>query len=379
MKTHLSALIILIAIPVACSLLSCHETNVEEKDPLIILQEIEESDHLIMDLYPSYLREEYDKTIADVKAVADSSSCIILYACDLHFSYPGSGYAEKALLPPIVNLFLSIKKAEEDLHPNLIFLGGDYIQLPRLEEGQTKEMGFQVLDYINQWLDQYQSRHFLIAGNHEENYTGDRTGYGMTLDEFYASSQEKYVESRDISEVSDNHQVFFLDDQSSKIRFVFLNTTSPEYSSLKEGLQQTLKQTPSDYSVLVFNHFIGSDYNGLEPQPYQSVMNAMDWIKQSGVDFIGWIGAHNHADVCYVYNGKVGLSCLQSGLWTSGLSQDSIRYEHQLSTKDEIALSVLVINKKAGKIHIMRMGLGKDREINYNTQSGNVGLVKSIH
>ena len=80
--------------------------------------------------------------------------------------------------------------------------------------------------------------------------------------------------------------------------------------------------------------------------------------------------------MCYVWDGMVALTCLQSGLWTPGLSQDNVRYEHQLKHKDEIALSVLVINKKTGKIHIKRMGLGHDREINYNNLSGEVGLVK---
>ena len=376
MKNRPPVQLLFLTLFVLCIIPSCHDVTSREEDPIKVIEKVEQSDTEIEDLYPAYLRTEYDKTITDVKAISDSSCCIILYATDLHFSYPGSGYAEKALLPPIVNLFLSMKRAEADLHPDLIVLGGDYIQLPLSKEGQTKEMGFQNLDYFNSWMNQFESPKFLLIGNHEENYTGDGTGYGMTTEEFYDYTQKRYIDGHSMNEVGQSHQLVYLDDNRLKIRFLFLSTPSPSYSPLKEEMDTLLHHTPNDYSVVVFNHYAGRDYDGQEPQPYQPVREAMEWIKASGADLIGWIGGHNHADMCYVWDGMVALTCLQSGLWTPGLSQDNVRYEHQLKHKDEIALSVLVINKKTGKIHIKRMGLGHDREINYNNLSGEVGLVK---
>ena len=155
-----------------------------------------------------------------------------------------------------------------------------------------------------------------------------------------------------------------------------LSTPSPDYASLREDMDSLLDETPDSLSLIIFNHFTGDDFSGVDPLLYHPVRGVMEQIKHSGVDFIGWIGGHNHADMCYVWNGMVALSCLQSGLWTPGMSQDSVRHEHLLKHKDEIALSVLVINKKTGKIYVKRMGLGKDREINYNSLCGEIGLVK---
>jgi len=325
--------------------------------------------------YPDYLKEEYQKTLDDVREVMDESSIVILYATDLHFSYKGSGYAEKALFNPIRNMFHTMKRFENDLHPNLIFLGGDYIQLPSISDGQTKEMGFKVLDYVNLWLNQYNSPKFLVIGNHEINYTGNNTGYGMTVDEFYEHTQKDIIESGLIKEVGSTHKLFYYDDIQGKVRHIFISTGSVEYSDISDELINTVQNTPEGWSAIAYNHYVGRDYNFEEPVFYNPLVNIMKRIQNTGVDFIGWFGAHNHADVCYVLNGNVGISCLQSGAWTPGMSQDGIKYNHVARTSTESAITIFVIRKDLGKIYLKRWGLGRDREINYNTQSGPVGLV----
>ncbi len=325
--------------------------------------------------YPDYLKEEYQKTLDDVREVMDESSIVILYATDLHFSYKGSGYAEKALFNPIRNMFHTMKRFENDLHPNLIFLGGDYIQLPSISDGQTKDMGFKVLDYVNLWLSQYNSPKFLVIGNHEINYTGNNTGYGMTVGEFYEHTQKDIIEDGLIKEVGSTHKLFYYDDIQGKARHIFISTGSVEYSDISDELINTVQNTPEGWSAIAYNHYVGRDYNFEEPVFYNPLVNIMKRIQNTGVDFIGWFGAHNHADVCYVLNGNVGISCLQSGAWTPGMSQDGIKYNHVARTSTESAITIFVIRKDLGKIYLKRWGLGRDREINYNTQSGPVGLV----
>ena len=325
--------------------------------------------------YPDYLKEEYEKTLEDVRQVMDDSSIVVLYATDLHFSYKGSGYAEKALFNPIKNMFQTMKRFEMDLHPNLIFLGGDYIQLPTVSEGQTKEMGFRVLDYVNLWLNLFDSPKFLVIGNHEINYTGNNTGYGMTIDEFYEYTQKDIVESGIVNEVGYTHKLFYYDDEKGKTRHIFVSTGSVDYNDIVGELVETVKGTPEGWSAIAYNHYVGRDYNFEEPVFYNPLINVMRKIKETNVDFVGWMGAHNHADVCYVLDGNVGISCLQSGAWTPGMSQDGVKYNHVAKTSSESAITIFVIRKDLGKIYLKRWGLGRDREVNYNSHSGSVGLV----
>ena len=324
---------------------------------------------------PSYLTKEYEKTLADVRAAAGADGIIILYANDLHFSYPGSGYHEKALVEPITHMFQAMYNFEKDLSPNLILLGGDYIQLPKLSDGQTKEMGFRTLDYVNSWMGRFTSPRFMLMGNHELNYTGDGTGYGMTVDEFYAYSQQHFVNDGTVVEVGDSHQVFYMDNFKSKIRYIFLSTPSVGYSHLRQDVETALYTVPEGYSVIIGNHFSGNFYTGATPTPFNAVKDVLDWVKTSEVDFIAWLGAHCHADMTFMHDGMLAISCLQSGAWTPEQSADGVKYEHKAGTATETSMTIYVIRKDLGKIYAKRFGLGRDREINYNNTSGEAGAV----
>ena len=325
--------------------------------------------------YPKYLEDEYKKTVEDVRQVINDSAIVILYATDLHFSYKGSGYAEKALFNPIRNMFHTMKRFEIDLKPNLIFLGGDYIQLPSIADGQTKEMGFKVLDYVNLWINRFFSTKFLIIGNHELNYTGNNTGYGMTVDEFYDYTQKDIVNAGIIKEVGATHKLFYYDDATAKTRHIFVNTPTTEYNDIADEIIEVTQKVPAGWSVIAYNHYVGRDYNFETPVFYNPLKTIIQRIKATDVDFIAWFGAHNHADVCYVQDDMVGISSLQSGAWTPGTSEDGVQYNHSYGTPTESAVTIYVIRKDLGKIYVKRWGLGKDREINYNSKSGNVGLV----
>lgn len=322
------------------------------------------------------IAKEYEKTLSNVREVLGTDSIIILYANDLHFSYPGSGYFENDLVDPITHMFQAMYNFEIDLSPNLILFGGDYIQLPKVSEGQTKEMGFRTLDYVNSWLDRFTTPRFLLIGNHELDYTGDMSGYGMTVDEFYAYTQQRYVADGTVVEVGDSHQVFYVDNFKSKIRYLFLSTPSAAYTHVKSDIEKVLYTLPDGFSLIIASHYTGPDYANSTSNLYNPVKEVLGWVKDSGVDFIAWLGAHNHADMTYTQDGMVAISCLQSGAWTPGVSGDGVKYEHKNGTVTESSMTIFVIRKDLGKIYVKRFGLGRDREINYNSSSGQTGTVR---
>ena len=320
------------------------------------------------------IKEEYLKTVADAKALTTEDAVCIIFATDLHYSYPQSNYYAEVLVKPIDKTFQLIRDLSDDLNPNITCLGGDYIQLPLAEDGQTKEMGFRNLDHVNAFMNSLKGNKFLLSGNHEANYTGNGSGYGMTVEEFYSYTQKKWVDERQVIEVGSSHQVFYKDDDRAKIRYLFLSTMGLNYQPLLADIKACLSTVNQDYQVIVLNHFAG--YDNSQPEVYPQVRQVIKTIKETGCELIAWIGGHNHADMCYSCEGTAVISCLQSGAWTPGVSQDGKKYEHKRGTKDEVAISILIVRKDLGKIYVKRLGLGRDREINYRDEGGGTGLVK---
>ena len=323
--------------------------------------------------YPSYLVGEYQKTLADIHTAHTPESAIILFATDLHYSFPGSNYYEYALMNGINNLFGTIRKMSTDVSPDLCVYGGDYVQLPLPGEGQTKAMGFKTLDFQLQQMRKISTPQFLIIGNHERYYSGNSNSAGMTNDEFYEYVQRPFVDNGTVKQAGNSKMLFYRDDPKTKLRYLFISTPDLNFKPLYNDLTTICNDTPEDYALLVFNHFTGSRENGI-PKVYSAVAQCINHIQHSGKELVAWIGGHNHADMSYVHNGTLVISCLQSGYLTPDISEDGVKYEHRKDHYTESALSVIIIRKDLGKIFIKRMGLGRDREFNYNTKSGPIGL-----
>lgn len=311
-------------------------------------------------------------SILDIKS---SESSLILFATDLHYSYNGSGYNVSLLGNGVNNIFKTAYKLSQIMKCDLFVLGGDYMQLPMPGHGQTKKMGISNLEQLNKWMGYIGCPIFPIIGNHELNYAGTGEGYGLSYEEFYSLCQKQYIEKDMIKKVNSDFLLFYRDDISKGIRHIFLNTGAPDYSMVKDDFRNMLKLTPPNMSVIIYNHFTGTDYSEGKVNLYDEVRECLDIVKNSGVDFIAWIGGHNHADMCYTYRDMLVISCLQSGSWTPGCSQDGIIYEHVANSSNESALSAFIIRKDLGKVYLKRFGLGNDREFCYNSFSGNVGIV----
>lgn len=325
--------------------------------------------------FPSYLEGSFSDFYNSIVDIKTSESSLILFATDLHYSFKRSGYNVSLLGSGVNNIFKTAYKLIKIVDCDLFVLGGDYMQLPMPGQGQSKEMGLFNLEQLNRWMGYISCPVFPIIGNHELNYAGTGEGFGLTYEEFYSICQKQYTDTKIVKNSSTNFQLFYRDDISMGIRHIFLNTGAPDYSMVKDDLANLLKSTPEQLSVIIYNHFTGADYTEGKVNLYDGVKECLDIVDNSGIDFIAWIGGHNHADMCYTYRNKLVISCLQSGFWTSGCSQDGLIYEHVANSSNESALSAFIIRKDLGKIFLKRFGLGCNREFNYNSVSGNVGFV----
>lgn len=326
--------------------------------------------------FPSYQKEEYDSFRDRLLSYSSLNCYKVIFATDLHFANLETNYCTDILWIGINNMFKAVYRLTHEFSLNMCVLGGDYMQLPLPNKGQTKEMGIKNLEQLNTWMEFSNCPIFPIIGNHELDFSGTGEGFGLTYDEFYNYCQKQFVEKNVVKRINAYNQLFIRDDIDGSVRHIFINTGQDDYSNVKEDLKNVLDSTPEDYSVIIYNHFTGWPFDEGRLDLYPNVKECLDIVEASGVDFIAWIGGHNHADMCYTYHNMVVISCLQSGFWTSNASQDGITYMHNERSANESAFSVFVIRKDLGKIYVVRYGLGKDREINYNAKSGEIGLVK---
>ena len=325
----------------------------------------------------NYLRTEYNQTIQDVQALSDAKTVSFAFMTDLHFSNKNSGYGEPLLRTGIVNTKNVLKRFAAEFPLDFAVFGGDYMQMPTIAGGMTVQSGIDNLMEINRWLSDVPCPHIAIAGNHEVGFRSGGaaaveagTDCGLTHDQIYTLLNKRYINS-DIKEAS--RYVFYKKDDINGIMWVFVSHPTTSFNeTVQDGFDIVVSANTGSYPLVVFSHY---GLNNVGEISFNA-NSAIDYlVVTKGQSIIAWISGHIHGDWSAVYNNILVVSCLQSGNATSEVSQDGTTYTHTAYSDTESALSVFTINKTTGKLYCTRFGLGVDREFNYNTTSGNVGLV----
>lgn len=332
-------------------------SNVNYKNDTVISY----SEDSNFDLRYNYIwRSEYDKTLEKLQGIESSNDCTsFIFLTDLHYSPIGRDMAEHFLGDRLDRTFCAIKKMCDEYPIKQVVCGGDYQQLWRVDNAdnpQRKQDGIDNLYRLNNWLSTINAEKIAICGNHEGNYTGDGTGFGLTISEIYNYLTKKYIKN-DIKKA--NNQVFYKIDSNDNVCYIYINTLEQnEYTdTVQSGINFVCEQNVSKYPCIIINHF-ACDNNGTV---YQPVKNVIDQIKGNGVNIYCWIGGHNHADWAVNYNGVPVITCLQSGAITPLKSQDGIVYSHIDNVETESAFTIITIDKNNKKIYCTRYGLGNDR------------------
>lgn len=307
---------------------------------------------------PPYLNDEFDSTLNTVSEIIQNKNnlTVIGVMTDLHFSSSGSGFSENELRTGVFNAVKALAKMTTKIPFDVVAFLGDYIQLPDKDNGQTKEMGISNLMDVNQMMLKMNAPTMAISGNHEGNYTGDGTGYGLTDAEIYNYLLKKSILTN--KAVRHNND-YYVDDTASLTRHVFIDGCAiTENESTKNWLKNVVSSNlPDGYSIIVYSHYSMNSTSVLTYVKYY-----IDAIIQGGHTPILWIGGHWHADRHDTYNGCLVVSLLQSGLWSSEPSEDGMTYKHKVGTATESAFTVFIVDRDNKKVNLIRFGLGNDYE-----------------
>lgn len=309
---------------------------------------------------PDFLQDEYTETTKSIfeKSTADSFS--FGFATDLHFSAKGSGYAESDLRDRIERNFIVMSKISKEIPLDIFVLGGDYQQQPQPNKGQTKQQGIDTIYDVNRWFSKIDCLRVALPGNHELNYSGTGTGYGLTDDEIFYLLEKKYI-SNNIKKA--NKFVFYSISEENQIVYVYLARGEIDYSiDVENGLKVIIEKNVKKYPLIIFNHYSITNNGEIS---FQIVTKSIDYLLENNAEIIAWVGGHNHSDWDNTYKNVLVISCLQSGAWTSEPSKNGITYEHVNKTSTESAFSIFTVDKTNKKIYCTRFGLGDDREWNY--------------
>ena len=299
----------------------------------------------------NYLNEEYLQTFDEINEKKTEDSITIGIMTDLHFSSRGSGYNEQLLRDGVIFSMKALSNMTRDVKHDVVSFLGDYEQFPTEKNKQAKQMGFDNLLEINDFLSKMNCKAIAIQGNHERLYSGIDDSYGMTDDEFFRYCTEQFVYKNGF--ITDGIHCYY-DDVKNKLRYIFLNSTT---NSIDAFVVEFLKRASNTtYDVVVLSHF-----GGESGTIYDSTKKYIDTLKENGANVILWLSGHCHQDWHYEYNDCLIISFLQSGYWSSEVSENGVRYEHETGNKNYCAFTTVLLNRTEKKVHCIRFGLG----INY--------------
>lgn len=351
------------------------------------------------DAFPSYLEEEYEKTLHDVQALQDGENTFSFgFMTDLHFCNENTTYdaaTKRNLRSGVKNAMAALRKFSKDYALATVVMNGDYQQHP---SPNTKQMGIDTLMDVNRWMAGMDAPKFALCGNHEHSYSGGNVdssaNFGLSRNEIYSYLSKKYVHG-EVKKAGE--RVYYQIDDADGVVFVYITTTgacatlgttitstSNIESDLKTAYDVVIAANTGNKPFILISHYCIDVNNNVSPVSASvngNVGKTIDYFKGNNRTVIAFIGGHCHSDWVKVYTGSdnrqtVVISCLQSGLWTSIPSQDETTYAHAVKTATESAFSIFTVNKDTGKIYCTRFGLGIDREINYNgTNQQTIGQV----
>jgi predicted phosphodiesterase len=267
----------------------------------------------------------------------------------------------------------------------------------------------------------YELRDKLYAckGNHDDNSIASSTlGLDVVVypDEEYLYLGKQYEKSGVILDAG-NHERFYgyYDIPSQKIRLIFINTVDIPYIS-KDGdltykgqgtvsiseeqnlfIQNALKFEEPGWGVMFFSHhgivksdvvsaYVGQLWGVIQAyktnttftQTFNTIWGSytvdVDYTDNPSNEVIACVCGHNHADRSQVVDGALvvstGCACPSQ---PSEIDGESVSPTYETAT--ETLLDILTIDRKKGKLYATRYGLGRSREFNYNTISGEIGEI----
>lgn len=245
--------------------------------------------------------------------------------------------------------------------------GGDVLSL---ESNVPKEM-----EYLFHWRRAANTvpNHHSVAGNHDDG-NGSKIADGALSADYIYSFLMAGEDAPDM--VRGDKFYYYIDDGDERTRYIYLDTATRHYSFLedaaqREFLKKALKGAADGWHIVVIAHaWHDMDYNAKAAvngfsRNGRAVLEILDAYNAREGEFAGCgarvefcMGGHSHVDGDYASPGGIPVVITEGD---SMQVRSGLRCEP--GTITEAAVSAIVADYDAGKLHVIRIGRGSGRTV----------------
>jgi len=356
---------------------------------------------------PEYWQDAVDKAVKKIDkytAEAGRDCTVFAWFSDTHYMEGGKNYATGAITAAVM----------DSCNIPFAILSGDVLTQSVLD---TEEEVIAAYDAVYNMLSPIGTDRLLqVEGNHDGSYgkvdldgngelgDGEYYKYNMTDEQIYNYMFRQHAgDSRRV--YGESGTWFYIDDPVSKTRFIMLNDVWDKYEAdSKSGIainnqmgdyglgqeqmewlaNEALRFDEKGWAVVLSGHapinqaeirdgevVLGileafankGEYSGSsgEKGTWQYVDISVDFSKNKSNEIIGFYSGHVHKDSL--------ITSLSFPMITITSNVDSSYDENEedrvYGTDNEVAVDFVIVNRKTGEVHHVRLGVGNDRSYNY--------------
>ncbi len=344
--------------------------------------------------YPDYIKKEVADSVEKIQKVQNRRSLTFGFMADIHYSQT---FNHEIRTKRLMNAYREVKKR---VGADMLILGGDYTNDGSYE---YKVNNFRELRAL---LDN--EAYFPVNGNHDDNSIWD-----LYLEN---DTSQNHLTAEDMYKVFYNHLprhnarfneknpglYYYYDDNSQKVRYIFLDGSDIPYKVDENGkfiytkqhtfalsqnqidwlINDALNVESNEWDIVVISHtlFFEGDKEATRLELVNDILDAYknggkidkeycegDFLVNVKADFkakkrgniIACFAGHYHRDM--VKYTKEGIPLI--------FTDSSIMYDYRTKRidgdKSEIIFDMVCIDRDEKKIHIVRVGAGSDRIVEY--------------
>lgn len=336
----------------------------------------------------SWVSEEISTMVTKMRALSKHKILAFAFATDQHFSQASTGTETDAA---IIRGLRSIPQIAGDFPLDLVVLGGDEAGYGGAADNNLQGIADDVAEVRNA-ANTPKCPVIAMAGNHDA-----YQNMGAANSDGYQEYNWKIrgnVVRRELDWAGVRSTNCWYDDETSKVRFVFLDgysvvngqTLAAMGASADNELTRCIDSSLSDdklknseWRVIIFSHNVIAEAGTNQYQPIgEAFWTKIKAYADAGVDIVACINGHAH-NIAHGVKDDVIFICVNQGLPVTSPTSPAIRvsfdgniYTNVLGTAKETAYQIFVLDETEGKLYAFQFGAGTDRV--FNTTPGQRGI-----
>lgn len=309
---------------------------------------------------PSFWQSAVDTAIVTIKSLQNGKNCVTFpFFSDNH---QRNGYAG-ALIAHIM----------QECHIPFCFYGGDSISNGTI--ANEAEMIAQDKAFDTMMAAVPNGRLCRAVGNHDGYWYDGTNKYYYDRNQVY----ELFLREEAIAQnkqFGDDGTYYYVEDISSKVRFVVLNTNGGSVDDAQIAwFRYVALKVDEGWAVVVISHQPISNHYHAGISNAAAVRTV---VTESGVEMIGWFSGHIHRD--RIYTGAAVNTSDDSEGADMGFKQVTITSDHTSIAYDDAtkhtvkedalshAIDFVTINRDTKMVNLTRLGIGNSREYRYGAE-----------